>query len=200
MPNEITEQNPESQDAQQQQQGSDANGNGSGSGGGFSQERVNELVGQARQAGRESGVNSLLEDLGLGSTDELQEIITAVRDQREAEMSEVERLQARVQELEGVSSTAASLQERNEALEGVISERVTALYDDLNVPEHIQTLLEDRPADQRLSYLTENRSKFGTRSTPPTNTNAGNSGGSKKPKNIHENKQRSEELRGKYSI
>lgn len=57
-------------------------------------DRVNDLIArEGRKAGRKA-VKALLEDLGLGSADELKSVVTSAREREDSERTELERAQA----------------------------------------------------------------------------------------------------------
>ncbi len=59
----------------------------------FTQEEVNQLVGNARKDGRSSAEKALLEGLGLKSTDDLKGIVQAARDTEEKNKTELQKAQ-----------------------------------------------------------------------------------------------------------
>jgi hypothetical protein len=68
-------------------------GKESGKNKGLSQEKVNELVGQARTEGRESAAKELLESLGVESQDNLQAMLDEYNEMKRGQMSALERLE-----------------------------------------------------------------------------------------------------------
>lgn len=87
------------------------------------QETVNRLVGEARQSGRDTATNTILENLGVDSMDSLKELVTSYKAQQEANMTELEKLQKQV------DVQAAALQTKEERIQDLQADKLNTLRD-----------------------------------------------------------------------
>lgn len=94
-------------------------------------------------------------------------------DLQRKDMDEVERLKAELNDAKGAATQQEELQQSLDAMSVILTEQVTAMFADLNVPNHVKKLLEVQPVSDQLQYLIENREEFGKKKKPPkTNINA----------------------------
>lgn len=78
----------------------DANGGGTGGAPALTQEQVNELVGRTRTEARQRATAELLQQFGAETPEALAERLQRLQELEQAQLSEQERAQARLQELE----------------------------------------------------------------------------------------------------
>lgn len=88
------------------------------------------------------------------------ELEQKIKDKERAEMDETERLKAELADLQEVQKKHGELAPQFERYETAVKAQVEALRADLNIPDYIATLLDEKsPADQ-LEYLIANRDKL----------------------------------------
>lgn len=143
----------------------------------FTQEQVNQMVGEARIKSRESAVASALSDLGFTDVESLKLAIKEHNDAKRASLTELEKAQGDLTTLAGADTRAKELEATNKAMLKVIEQQTSALLETLKVPEHVRPLIESMPVLDRLAYLTEHGKEFTVEPTPPAPKPNLNSGG-----------------------
>lgn len=103
----------------------------------------------------------------------IEKMEAAAKQKERAEMDELERLKAEMADLQAASAKNDDLSTAVDNLNAVIQAQVDAMVKDMDVPDHILTLLEAMPADKKLAYLTENRAAFTGKKKKKPNYNAG---------------------------
>lgn len=168
------------------------NGNGAG-GGTFTQADVDRIAAEARTQGRSSTLTATLKEFGFEDLDTAKSFFAAAKKRQEDEMSELERTQARVGELEPAAQERDTLKAQHEERNKTITVLGETLIKDLNIPKYVEALLADMEPLQRLQYITDYRADFvRTNPTKPDIDAAGRGGGSQ-PKD-------KTALRAKYGI
>lgn len=140
----------------------------------LTQDEVNALVGKTRTESRDKAVASLLEELGIPDKDALGTLVKESEERRQANLSETEKLNERILELEGSTKEGKQTSKQLKAYEAAMQANVEIQIKELSIPDHIAALLEPMTALDKLSYLTENAKHFAK--PAPANTNAGNKG------------------------
>lgn len=158
----------------------------------FNQDDVDRLMGKTRTEARER----LLKDLGYDDPDKLQADIEAFKKHQKAQMSELERLQSDLSELNGVGEKLTAAEAKVEALNQLIEQQVEAQMKALDVPDHVKPLLEGMSPEAKLAYLNEHGASFVKEQKPkaPRTNAAGKGGGAS---NAAERQTR---IRHKYNI
>lgn len=130
----------------------------------------------------------------------IQELEEQIKAKERAGMDETERLKAELADLQAASTERDQLKAKAEALETAVGGQVEALLKELDVPGHIQELIEPMDAAGKLAYLTKNRAAFvKADEKKKPDIDAGNKGGSgKKPAEIDE--KRRKEIRQRYRM
>lgn len=165
----------------------------------FTQEDVNGFVGTARQEARDRAVNSLLEELGLKDVDSLKGVVKDYNDQRQAQLSDLERANEELERLTPFESQAKSHKKQLDAYEAAMKANVEGLMEKLEVPEHVAPLLENMTLLERFNYLSEHGEKFAKPSgNNAPNTNASSKGGGNS-KQLNE-EERQKRIRQRYNI
>ena len=163
----------------------------------FTQEDVNRISGEVRTSAKKTAVNDLFTELGVENKDSLANIIAKANDDAQANMTELQKVNTKVTELEPFKAQAADLETRNTALEGALKTHLDALKKELDIPDHVLPLVADMDPAQQLTYFSENRAAF-SRKLPP-NTNADGKGG-KPPVTPAEKEKKAKELEARYGI
>ena len=132
---------------------------------------------RAKRAG-ETAVKSLLSELKFETQEEMTEFLTNARKKADDELTELERLQKQLGDLEPEAAQVAELKQKLADYEEQTSERVRILVKEMNIPKHFVALLEGKTPSDQLKYINENRDEFKATPTPP-NTNAGEKGSNK---------------------
>jgi cell division septum initiation protein DivIVA len=115
---------------------------------GVPQEKVNELVGKTRQEAREKARAEFLQSLGFEDEGALKALLDDAKKRKEAEMTEVEKLTAKLQELQAQAkqaqdaAAAATQQARMERLTSAV--KSAASEANATYPDDVVTLLRDR--------------------------------------------------------
>ncbi len=157
-------------------------GDGTGGEPTFTQKQLDELIGTARSKGRESGATAILKDLGIEDLKTLKAVVTDHRESQQASMTELQKAQERVEELEGRVTTLEPLEAQNQEYADAITTRVDAITKDLALPDHVQELIDPMSPVQKLTYLTKHREALEPNKKGKTpNVNGANAGGSKTP-------------------
>ena len=112
-------------------------------------------------------------------------------------MTELQKVNTKVTELEPFKAQAADLESRNTALEGALKTHLEAIKAELDIPDHVLPLVADMDPAQQLTYFSENRAAF-SRKLPP-NTNADGKGG-KPPETPADKEKRLKAISEKYGI
>lgn len=66
----------------------------------ITQEQLNKVAGKSREEGREAGRKALLEELGIPDLKELKTVVEYAKEQKQAQMSEIEKAEAKIAEAE----------------------------------------------------------------------------------------------------
>lgn len=168
----------------------DPKANGESTGKMFTQEDVNKLVGSTRTDTRAKTQSDLLTELGLEDVDTLKALVTNAKEQKLAQMSELEKANAEAARLKNIeeanNEAGEALLQANKAIEGLLEVRLK----ELDVPEHLLPLLEGMPLVDRLEYLNENGDKFAKETKKRPETNASGKGGSSTSAEKTANRQR----------
>lgn len=143
----------------------------------FTQEQVNQMVGDARVKSRDTAVASALSDLGFTDVESLKSAIGEYNESKRASLTELEKAQTDLSTLTGADTRAKELEATNKAMLKVIEEQTTVLLETLKVPEHVKPLIEGMPVLERLAYLTEHGKEFSVEPDPPAPKPNINSGG-----------------------
>lgn len=166
----------------------------------FTQEQVNQMVGEARIKSRESAVASALSDLGFTDVESLKLAIKEHNDAKRASLTELEKAQGDLTALKGSDTRATELEATNKAMLKVIEEQTKSLLETLKVPEHVKPLIESMPVLERLAYLTEHGKEFTVEPTPPAPKPNLNSGGKGSNGSATGEKTTRERILHKYNI
>ena len=86
----------------------------------FSQEQVNTLVGEARQASRNATTEKILTDLGFEDIDSIKSVLVTARAAEDASKTELVLSQTKLTELEPLSGQVAQMTTQNTEYEGVL--------------------------------------------------------------------------------
>jgi hypothetical protein len=123
----------------------------------FTQADIDRIVGERAKRAEEAAVKRLLEQLGFDTPDAAKAAVTEAKKRADAEMSELEKLQAKLAETEKAAQAAAeraSVSERARLLDKRNGEIMTALKDaehpkdvlvwlDANYPDDLQAVMSD---------------------------------------------------------
>lgn len=142
----------------------------------YSQAEFEAAFGPRAARAKETAVKSLLSELNFDSKDDLAAFLADARTKADAELSELERLQNQIGELEPQAASATTIQETLDKYEEQVSERVKILVEELKIPDYVTSLLDSMSPLQQLEYINNNRDAFKA-TPPPPNTNAGQKGG-----------------------
>lgn len=163
---------------------------------------VNELVGDTRKQARETGRNSVLKELGYESVEDLAKEIETARSLKEAQMSEVEKLQSQLETLKPQAEKVTTLEKEVTELKSVVEQTLETRKTQLDIPPYLQDVLNSMNAREALAFLDKHAGEIGatatSRSTVPT-TGAGGKG-DKKALTEEEKQKRQDALRRKYRI
>lgn len=129
----------------------------------------------------------------------IKELEDQIKARERAEMGELERLKAELADLSGADSERNELKVRFEKYEAAVQTQVQALRKDLNIPDHIALLLDEKgPADQ-LEYLLANRDKLAPEEKRKPEFNADKKGGGNK-QTTKDKEARSEKLKQRMRL
>lgn len=139
---------------------------------GLPQDKVNEIVGKARQEGREKALKDLFSELGVDSAKSLKSIIEEREEARRAEMSEMERLQderqkleERLQEAEQISNMAKKETEKA-LVRAEVARLASSKFQDVDVvlrmlePDAVEIDLDDGSVKGLESALEQMEEKY----------------------------------------
>lgn len=177
----------------------DADGSGEGEAAAtLTQAKVNSLLKQAKLTNRKAGRDEVLAKAGVKTVAELEALVKTHRDQQTAQMTELEKAQARVAELEPITAERDTYKTTAENYEKVVGERVKALIKELKIPKFVQALLESKTPLEQLEYINSNReelAKTATRTVPDIDGDAGGGDGTDAS-----TEERTKKLKSKYGI
>ncbi|PJF23608.1 MAG: hypothetical protein CUN56_00145 [Phototrophicales bacterium] len=172
---------------------SNETGGNNGNAPGLTQEQINEIIGQRVSRAKETAVKSLLQSLGVNTPDEIKAAMDELNTLKGQQLSERERLEARIKELEEAEAEKARLQQIAEAAKETITAQLEAMKQEITIPDYLEPLLANMDEIEQLRYLAQNKAKLSK--IPLGDLNAGQRG-----KNSTQTpEQRAEELRKRFS-
>jgi hypothetical protein len=124
------------------------------------QSKVNEIVGETRKTARETAKRKLLEMAGVATEDELVAALEEAKKIKESQMSEAERAEARIKDLEQASSLAEELKAQNEELQGAIQNTLNARMESADPPDYLKEVLRDMEPASALKFLTKHEKEL----------------------------------------
>lgn len=141
----------------------------------FTQADLDRIAGEARKAGRQSGLSEFLKELGVDNPDTLKATLAEARKAREASMTEAERANARIAELEKQAQEAAALREQANSYETALTAHADSLLKQAKLPKHVKALVEKLNPIDRVQWFTDNAEEL-SKSQPVPNLNGDASG------------------------
>lgn len=163
------------------------------------QSQVDKLVGDTRKRARETAENKMLERFGVKTEAELLASLEEGKTLKESQMSEAEKADARIKELEADSSLATELQKQNEELGEVVQKTLDARIKQLDPPDYLKTIMEDMEPAKALSFLSEHEDELADQKPRVPKTDADGKG-VKKALTEKDKAARKEELARRYNI
>lgn len=129
----------------------------------------------------------------------IKELEDQIKARERAEMGELERLKAELADLSGADSERNELKVRFEKYEAAVQTQVQALRKDLNIPDHIALLLDEKGLADQLEYLLANRDKLAPEEKRKPEFNADKKGGGNK-QTTKDKEARSEKLKQRMRL
>jgi hypothetical protein len=145
----------------------------------FTQEQVNQFLAKERKNAEAKGASSLLSELGYTDPEELRTAVLSFKTAQEAQMTELQKAQARVKALETADAKAISAEKALETANAALKANVESQLKALNVPKHISTLVEAMEPIAALDYLTANAEALRPKTVAIPDIDAKKNGGSK---------------------
>lgn len=141
----------------------------------FTQADVDRIMGETRRTGRQAGINEFLKELGVDSPDTLKATLAEAKKAREASMTEAERANARIAELEKQAQEAAALREQATSYETALTAHADSLLKQAKLPKHVKDLVQKLNPIDRVQWFTDNAEEL-SKSQPVPNLNGDASG------------------------
>ena len=141
----------------------------------FTQADVDRIMGETRRTGRQAGINEFLKELGVDNPDTLKATLAEARKAREASMTEAERANARIAELERQAQEAAALREQATSYETALTAHADSLLRQAKLPKHVKALVEKLNPIDRVQWFTDNAEEL-SKPQPVPNLNGDASG------------------------
>lgn len=91
---------------------------------------------------------------------------------KRAKMSEVERLQAELDEAKTAAEAADAAKQQLEAYAEAVTAQVEAMQKELSIPKYVMAAIEDKPPLEQLQFINEHRKEFSKRQAPDLNGSA----------------------------